>query len=402
MDLSRETFSNHNRTGRGHPPNLPGYFEGLPAHEEFDAHNSSIVAARSSIGETEAALKEVRAKRCRVVDHFLERLWAKDLPGTRHAEWYLRHQYRRNCRPNTISNSYITIECFLSFIKKGGKARIEEVTRWDLEAFIEHEQDRGLKLSTVKTRLGILKAFIRFLVEGGIVHPDVFPWKMRIKPPETLPRAMEPGDEKVLLSVIEDVRDRAMILLLLRTGMRIGELLTTRLSDVNLKEQKILIFESEKNRCGRVVYFSNDARGALKAWLKRRDPSRQSLFYAQGRHTMTYVAARMMFMKYLKKAALSQKEYTLHSLRHTYATELLNAGMRLECLEKLMGHTSLQVTRRYARLTDKTREEEYFRAMAIIERGETDGHYQLDCKLQTVFEEKELLPSHREELPEPA
>ncbi len=402
MDLSRETFSNHNRTGRGHPPNLPGYFEGLPAHEEFDAHNSSILPARSSIGETTAALKEVRAKCCRVVDHFLERLWAKDLPGTRHAERYLLHQYRCNCRPNTIRNSYITIECFLSFIKKGGKARIEDVSRWDLEAFIEHEQDRGLKLSTVKTRLGILKAFVRFLVEGGIVHPDVFPWKMRIKPPETLPRAMEPDDVRGLLSVNGGARDRAMMVLLLRTGMRIGELLTTRLSDVNLKERKILIFEGEKNRCGRVVYFSDDARDALKGWLKRRDPSKEYLFSGQAGKPLTYPAARMMFVKYLKKAALSHKGYTLHSLRHTYATELLNAGMRLECLEKLMGHTSLQVTRRYARLTDKRREEEYFRAMAIIERGGTDGHHQLDCTLQTVFEEEELLPSHREELPEPA
>ena len=331
-------------------------------------------------------------------------MWAKDLPGTRHAERYLRHQYRRNCRPNTITirNRYITIECFLSFIKKGGKARIEEVTRWDLEAFIEHEQDRGLKLSTVKTRLGILKAFVRFLVEGGIVHPDVFPWKMRIKPPETLPRAMEPEDVRGLLSVNGRVRDRAMMLLLLRTGMRIGELLNTRLSDVSLKEWKILIFEGEKNRSGRVVYFTGDARDALKAWLKNRDPSKEYLFYGQAGKPLTYPATRMMFVKYLKKARLSHKGYTLHSLRHTYATELLNARMRLECLEKLMGHTSLQGTRRYARLTDKTREQEYFRAMAIIERGETDGHYQLDCELQTVSEEEKLLPSHREQLPEPA
>jgi hypothetical protein len=65
-----------------------------------------------------------------------------------------------------------------------------------------------------------------------------------------------------------------------------------------------------------------------------------------------------------------------------------------------MGHTSLEVTRRYARLTDKTREEEYFKAMSIIERGEIDGHYQLDRELQAVFEKTQLLPSHGEELPE--
>ena len=62
-----------------------------------------------------------------------------------------------------------------------------------------------------------------------------------------------------LLSVIEDTRDRAMILVLLRTGMRIGELLNTKVTDVHLKERRIEIYEGEKNRLGRVVYLSDDA-----------------------------------------------------------------------------------------------------------------------------------------------
>jgi site-specific recombinase XerD len=80
-------------------------------------------------------------------------------------------------------------------------------------------------------------------------------------------------------------------------------------------------------------------------------------------------------MKYLKRAGLEQKGYTGHCLRHTFASELLNAGMRLECLQQLLGHQDIEVTRRYARLTDTTREEEYFRAMAIIEKGGIDGDY---------------------------
>jgi hypothetical protein len=60
-----------------------------------------------------------------------------------------------------------------------------------------------------------------------------------------------------------------------------------------------------------------------------------------------------------------------------------------------MGHSSLDVTRRYARLTDKIREEEYFRAMTIIERGESDGHYRRDHKIQALLEEKERLTEYR-------
>ncbi len=106
---------------------------------------------------------------------------------------------------------------------------------------------------------------------------------------------------------------------------------------------------------------------------------------------MGYAAARTRFVKYLIKAGLDGKGYTLHCLRHTFASEMLNAGMRLECLQQLLGHTNIQVTRRYARLTDKTREEEYFRAMEVIEKDGIHGHYQLDPELQAFLEEEKLL-----------
>jgi integrase len=105
-----------------------------------------------------------------------------------------------------------------------------------------------------------------------------------------------------------------------------------------------------------------------------------------------------MFVKYLEKAGLSHKGYTLHCLRHTYATELLNARIPLECLEKLLGHSRLEVTRRYAVLTDKTKEEEYFKAMAVIERREINEHYRCDPELQAILEKTQLLPPHGEEL----
>ena len=78
---------------------------------------------------------------------------------------------------------------------------------------------------------------------------------------------------------------------------------------------------------------------------------------------------------------LSQKGYTLHCLRHTFASELLNAGMRLECLQQLLGHSDIEMTRRYARLTDNTRREEYYKAMESIERGQINGHYRRDSSV---------------------
>jgi integrase/recombinase XerC len=185
---------------------------------------------------------------------------------------------------------------------------------------------------------------------------------------------MNPNDARRLIQAIDTVRDRALILLLLRTGMRIGEVLGLTVNDIDLKEKKVHLLQGEKNNMGRVVYLSNDALFALKRWLATRKTGEKYIFHGQhGR--LCYSAARSRFTHYLAKARLEHKGYTVHSCRHTFASELLNAGMRLEVLQQLLGHKDIEVTRRYARLTDKTREEEYFRAMAVIEKGAIDGEY---------------------------
>ena len=336
--------------------------------------------------------------RRRVLEHCLKRLSDLELDAGGYVEEYLCHQYRSHFQASTIRNTYTGLVLYLGFIKEKGKAGIEEVDRWDLEAFVEHEQDRGLKPGTVKLRLEIVKAFLRFMIDKGVLDEDVFPWRLKVKVPETLPRAMDPDEVDRLLAVKGSVRDRAMILLLLRTGMRIGELLQTRVMDVVMEEQKILIYEGEKNQRGRVVYFSEDAKLALQAWLKKRDRRVEILFYGYRGRALSYTAARIIFLKYLQKAGLSHKAYTLHCLRHTYATDLINARMPMECLEKLLGHSRLEVTQRYAVLTDKTKEEEYFKAMAVIERRERDEHYRCDRELQAILEETKLLPPYGEEL----
>ena len=130
------------------------------------------------------------------------------------------------------------------------------------------------------------------------MHPDLLKRKLRVKVPEALPRAMDQEDVQKLLAAIEKPRDRAMILLLLRTGMRIGELLATRMSEVNLREKQIIIREAQKTRVGRVAYLGEDACKALVVWLNQRDLTKDRLFYGQGRLAWSYTAIRMRFAKY--------------------------------------------------------------------------------------------------------
>jgi site-specific recombinase XerD len=313
------------------------------------------------------------AKSCvrqQVLERILDKIFEQDLLGKSYVEQYLRHKYRRNCKSNTLRQAATSLEQFLSFFANSGNIVIEQISREYIEAFVEALQDRGLKPSTVNTRLRNVYAFVRYLIiEYRGFDFGLMERKVKLKLPDRLPRAIDPQHLDQLLSVIDNCRDRALILLLLRTGMRIGELLNCKLEDIDLTEQKILIYQSDKTSVGRAVYL---------AWLRARDPLKQQLFYGRGANPLCYEAARSIFQKYLQKAGLQYSGYTLHCLRHTFATDLLNATMPLECLRVLLGHSSLEITRRYARLSDKTREEEYFKAMDRILKGDCDENDQCD------------------------
>ncbi len=321
-----------------------------------------------------------RSKLC-FIERSLRKLTDKRLMGHQYVQDYLLSQYRRNRSINTIRASFDSIQQFFIFLKLVGRQQFEEITCDDLSAYIEYEQDLGKKPMTVHGRLRSLKAFFNYHIDRDRIDPAILKRKLRIKLPQRLPRAIDPEDIRNLLLVIEKIRDRALILTLLRTGMRIGELLSTQMAEVNLSEKRIEIYQAHKNMTGRVVYLSDDALDVLGKWINIRISNIPYLFYGQKRRPLSYEAARMLFHKYLGKAGLSHKGYTLHCLRHTFASELLNAGMRLECLQQLLGHSDIEMTRVYARLTDVTRKEEYFKAMSIIEKGELNGHYRRGCPI---------------------
>lgn len=328
--------------------------------------------------EPSAAAAKFSARQ-QALDRILKKIFEQNLLAKSYVEQYLRHKYRRNCKANTLRQAALSLVQFLSFFANRGNRVLEQLSREDIEAFVEDMQDRGLKPTTVNTRLRNVYAFVRYL----IIEYRSFDWglmerKVKLKMPDRLPRAIDPQHLDQLLAAIDNCRDRALILLLLRSGMRIGELLNCQLEDIDLTEQKIFIYESDKTSVGRVVYYSADAQQALLAWLQVRDPYRQYLFYGHKDKPLSYEAARCIFKKCLPKAGLQYSSYSLHCLRHSFATDLLNATMPLECLRELLGHCSMEITRRYARLSDKTREEEYFKAMQRILKGECNENDQCD------------------------
>jgi len=331
------------------------------------------------------------SKRRRVLNRAVDKLEGGRLPGYEHVIAHLYDKYRRNLTISTIGQTGQTLSGFLAFLQETGRSCIEDISRRDIAAYVENEQERGLKINSVRNHLQTVYAFIGYLIDKDILPLELLRRKIRVKLPEVLPRAIPAEDLRQLLAVITPVRDRALILLLLHTGMRIGELLQVKMTDIILSERKIQLFIGEKNLHGRIVYYNQEAEEALEIWLGVRNRKSEYLFYGNRGRALSYVGAWMIMKKAVQQAGLEHKGYSLHSLRHTFATNMLNAGLRLEVLQKLLGHLNIDITLRYARISDGTREEAYFKAMAVIEKGENHGHDRVNPELQAVFEEEELL-----------
>ena len=332
------------------------------------------------------------SKRRRVLNDAIDRLEASSLPGFEYVISYIHDKYRRNHSVTSLNQTGRTLQAFLSFLKDLGRHDIANIQRQDIADYVEHEQERGLKVNSVRNHLHTVYAFLRYLVDNDVLTTDILLKKIRLKLPEVLPRAIPAEDMGQILKVITRVRDRALILLLLHTGMRIGELLKVKMADIVLPERKILLYLGEKNLHGRTVYYSSVAERALKKWLSMRDTtSGEYLFYGYTGKPLSYVAAWMIMKDALQKAGFEGKGYSLHSLRHTFATNMLNAGLRLEVLQQILGHLTIDITLRYARISDVTRKDAYFRAMAIIEKEASHVPDRVNPELQAVFEEKKLL-----------
>lgn len=333
------------------------------------------------------------AQKRRITHHWCSRLTNSKLPGADLAVEYIYGKYIKNLSDDTIKNSSRVILYFLRFLTDQGTT-IHKLTRQDISAYLQHEYGRDLTTQTIVNYLRVVYAFIVFLVDQKVLPQVLLERKIRVKLPDVLPRAIPASDIEVLLGAISSVRDKALILLLLRTGMRIGELLKVKLTDINPNERKILVYLGEKNLQGRAVYYSEDAAQALHQWLDERNSDSAHLFPGYiGRPSISYVTAWSVMRKALECAGLEGKGYSLHSLRHTFATDMLNAGMRLEVLQQILGHEDIQMTMRYARITDRTREHEYFTAMNIIEQGDRHEPCHVNTQLRKAFEKKKLLGS---------
>jgi site-specific recombinase XerD len=247
---------------------------------------------------------------------------------------------------------------------------LSQTTPGDIDAWIETSFQQRLAPGTIATRLRVVQGLFTFLRDqGDVVQSPIRLPRHHILVPQDLPRPMAEGEVVAFFRVIDTLRDRTMFLLMLRCGLRVGEV--SRLSWAAIDfSQGTLRIDHSKGHVDRVVYLSPDVAKALRQWHGLQVAPTLSVFPSRvtrkGGAPLTARQIRNRMTRYLKLAGIT-KAYSPHSLRHTFATQLLNAGASLEVVKELMGHRSLDVTLRYTQLYDRTKRAQYDQAMTQVE-----------------------------------
>lgn len=157
-------------------------------------------------------------------------------------------------------------------------------------------------------------------------------------------------------SVIVDLRDRALFATIYHYGLRVSEAVLLQLENVDLGQGRIIIRRVKNGMGGERPLFSNTAQ-VLKAYLKVRLPTGSALFTGR-QGGLSRQRIQQLFREYANRAGL-EEQFTVHSLRHSIATHLLEAGQGIEFVRDHLGHVNIQNTLIYARLTDRRREALY-------------------------------------------
>jgi len=246
---------------------------------------------------------------------------------------------------------------------------LRQTTAADVDAWIEAAFRHPLAPSTVATRLRILQGFFAFLHDqGALAQSPIRLPRHHILVPQDLPRPMADDEVVAFFRVIDAVRDRTMFLLMLRCGLRVSEVSSLVWSALDFAQGTVRIDHS-KGQVDRVVYLAPDVTKALRQWQQLQGTAPRYVFPSRvTRKGGLPLSARQIqncMTRYLKLAGIS-KPYSPYSLRHTFATQLLNAGASLEVVKELMGHRSLDVTLRYTQLYDRTKRVQYDQAMSQV------------------------------------
>jgi site-specific recombinase XerD len=302
----------------------------------------------------------------------LRRLQFLGQPSREAVAPYLTMLKARRYAPKTIQATIGMLKAFCVRLPPAHHARISrditQTTPDNINAWLDVAH-YDLAPSTINNILNALHRFFAFLQEQGqLTHQPINRRRHQVLVPQTLPKPMAEADLTHFFKVIDALHDRAMFLLMLRCGLRVGEVSALTWSTIDGEARSIRI-DNGKGQVDRVVYYSPDVEHALRQWRRLQLPAVRYIFPSPLKPDtpLSVRTIQRVMARYLREAHIAAP-YSPHALRHTFATHLLNAGAPLEVVKELMGHRSISMTLRYTQLYEATKRRQYDQAMAHIEK----------------------------------
>ncbi len=223
-----------------------------------------------------------------------------------------------------------------------------------------HENERGLKMKRVTQEYYIiaLRGFLKYMLKNGIKTLSSDKIELGKKKDRNVDFLEVEEVEVLLNSIIEEdigsLRDRAILEMLFSTGVRVSELTSLDIENINLKSGEF----SVKGKGGkiRLVFLSDSAREKIISYLKKRKDMSPALFVSFGKNKecqrITPRSIQRIVKKYASRAGIV-KDITPHTLRHSFATDLLRNGADIKSVQAMLGHSSINTTQIYTHVTNK-------------------------------------------------
>jgi site-specific recombinase XerD len=269
----------------------------------------------------------------------------------------------RNYAPHTIENYGRDLRLFFAPLDKAPRA----VSWRDIERFIQQQRQAHLAPATINRRLNALKHFFEYLVmeDHSLARNPVKPSHF-LRRGRPLPKPLAQDHVRTLFAQITHPMDYALALLMLRGGLRVSEVAHLRLDDIDWTQQSVRINQG-KGRKDRLVYLSADALAALRTCLTARPTvvPEGLVFWNQKRphRTLSAKGIQKKIERYAKAAGIKA---SCHSLRHTFASNLLEAGAEVISIKELLGHASIKSSERYAKLSNQRVKQVYQQTMRKV------------------------------------
>jgi site-specific recombinase XerD len=275
---------------------------------------------------------------------------------------YRRALKRKNYSAHTLKSYMSILEHFMRRLT----VPLLEVTRKEIGFYVDDLIRERRRPKTITCHLQTIRLFFDYLIneEGrSMVNPIT---RISLRLPQPLPRDLKDDQVRRLFAVIKDLRDRAMFMLMLRCGLRVQEVAQLTVDALEYQRRQIFVFKGKGGR-DRVVYMSEDARSALLAYLEKRSSKANGLFLVQkGPMRGTPLSVRGIQKRIEYYARKSEMNVSCHRLRHTMATQLLNADADLATIQDLLGHGQITTTQRYCRVANLKVQRDYYKAMQIV------------------------------------